>query len=420
MSDLGSNARRRAGWRGSGSALAELGRQSKHPLAGCTILQIIPELQSGGAERATIDVAAALAAVGARALVASYGGRMVSELQAKGGIWRPFPAKTKNPLAMALNQRRLADLIRDEDVALVHARSRAPAWVAYGATRKIETPFVTTFHGIYSGASGLKQKYNSIMAKGDLVIANSAFTGERIAKLYPASAAKIRIIPRGIDLRDFNPHTVDPTRVMALRQAWGIAPGERIVLLAARLSPRKGHKIFIEAVRQLVAAGVSDIKFILAGDARGHGSYVKELDAAIARAGLTGLVKRAGHCADMPAAILAAALVVVPSTEPEAFGRVAAEAQAIGTPVIVSDLGALPEVVLAPPEVAAEARTGWRTAPGDPQALTAAMIEALALGAAARDDLGARARSHVLDRFSVARMQSETLDAYAELLARRP
>src|SRR5579872_6004597 len=111
-----------------GSALAELRQQSKHPLAGCTILQIIPELQSGGAERATIDIAAALAAVGARALVASYGGRMVSELQAKGGVWRPFPAKTKNPLAMYLNQRRLADLIREEGVALVHARSRAPAW----------------------------------------------------------------------------------------------------------------------------------------------------------------------------------------------------------------------------------------------------------------------------------------------------
>jgi len=420
MSDLGSNARRRAHWRGSDSALAELGRQSKHPLAGCTILQIIPELQSGGAERATIDIAAALAAVGARALVASYGGRMVSELQAKGGIWRPFPAKSKNPLAMYLNQRHLADLIRDENVALVHARSRAPAWVAYGATRKTRTPFVTTFHGIYSGTSGLKQKYNSIMAKGDLVIANSAFTGKRIAELYPASTAKIRVVPRGIDLRDFNPYDVDPARVMALRQAWGIAPGERIVLLAARLSPWKGQKIFIEAARQLVAGGVSNIKFILAGDARSHGAYVKELDAAIVRAGLSGIVKRTGHCADMPAALLAAALVAVPSTEPEAFGRVAAEAQAMGTPVIASDLGALPEVVLAPPEVATEVRTGWRTVPGDPQALAKAMVEALALGAAARGDLAARARSHVLDRFSVARMQSETLDAYAELLTRPP
>jgi glycosyltransferase involved in cell wall biosynthesis len=400
--------------------MAELGGQSKHPLAGCTILQIIPELQSGGAERATIDIAAALAAVGARALVASYGGRMVSELQAKGGVWRPFPAKTKNPLAMLLNQRHLADLIREEDVALVHARSRAPAWVAYGATRRTHTPFMTTFHGIYSGTSSFKQKYNSIMAKGDLMIANSAFTCRRIAELYPASAAKIRVIPRGVDLRDFNPHMVDPARVMALRQAWGIAPGQRIVLLAARLSPWKGQMIFIEAARQLIGAGMSEIKFILAGDGRSRDSYVKELDAAIARAGLSGIIKRTGHCADMPAAMLAAALVAVPSTRPEAFGRVAAEAQAMGTPVIVSDLGALPEVVLAPPEVAAEVRTGWRTAPDDPQALAKAMIEALALGAAARDDLGARARSHVLDRFSVARMQSETLDAYAELLARRP
>ncbi len=406
-----------ADWPASGSALAELRGQGKHPLAGRTILQIIPELNSGGAERAVIDIAAALAAVGARALVASAGGRMVSELQAKGGIWRAFPAKTKNPLAMLINQRRLAKLIAGEEVALVHARSRAPAWVAYGATRQTGTPFVTTFHGAYSGSSGLKLRYNSIMAKGDVVIANSAFTAERIARLYPAAAAKIRVIERGIDFRSFSPSEVDPARVQRLRQAWQVAPGERIILLAARLTPWKGHKILIEAARHLVADGLSEIKFILAGDEQGHHAYLKELDAAIATAGLAGIVRRTGYCADMPAALLAAAVVVVPSTEPETFGRVAAEAQALGTSVIVTDLGALPEVVLAPPEVMNEARTGWLVAPGDARALAAAIGEALALGATARDGLSARARAHVLERFSVERMQAETLAAYAALLA---
>jgi glycosyltransferase involved in cell wall biosynthesis len=141
------------------------------------------------------------------------------------------------------------------------------------------------------------------------------------------------------------------------------------------------------------------------------------VDAAIASAGLIGLVRRTGYCADMPAALLAASVVVVPSTQPEAFGRVAAEAEAMGTPVVVSDLGALPEVVLAPPDVEAAARTGWRVKPGDARALAAAVIEALALGATARDDLSGRARSHILDRFSVTRMQAETLEAYAALLA---
>ncbi len=283
MADFGSRPPARAPWRSSGSAVAEPSAQSKHALAGRTILQIVPELRSGGAERATIEIAAALAAIGARPLVASFGGRLVSELQAKGGIWHPFPAKTKNPLAMLANQRRLVDLIHAEDVALVHARSRAPAWVAYWATRKTGTPFVTTFHGAYSGTSGLKKRYNSIMAKGDVVIANSSFTAERIARLYPSSRSKIRVIHRGVDLRAFSPDAVNPQRVQALRQAWGIAPGERIVLLAARLSPWKGHKILIEAARQLVSAGLADIKFILAGDEKTRGTYLKEVDAAIAR-----------------------------------------------------------------------------------------------------------------------------------------
>lgn len=415
---MSQSARGQTGWPGSGSALAELRGQIKHPLAGRTILQILPELNSGGAEQATIDIAAALAAVGARALVASAGGRLVSELQANGGIWQPFPAQSKNPLAMLINQRRLAELIRAEGVSLVHARSRAPAWVAYGATRRTKTPFVTTFHGAYSGSSTFKLRYNSIMAKGDRVIANSAFTAARIARLYPFAAENIKIIERGIDLRAFNPGDVDPARVQALRQAWQIAPGERIILLAARLTPRKGHKILIEAAQRLLADGFTDAKFIFAGDVQGHNAYLKDLDAMIAKAGLTNFVRRTGHCADMPAALLAAALVVVPSTEPETFGRVAAEAQAIGTPVVMSDLGAAPEVVLAPPEVAEEARTGWRVPSGDAHALAQAIRAALDLGATARDALSGRARTHVLHRFSVARMQTETLAAYAALLAR--
>ena len=406
-----------AGWPGSGSAGAELRGRIKHPLAGHTILQIVPELNSGGAEQATIDIAAALAAVGARPLVASAGGRLVSELQANGGIWQPFPAQSKNPLAMLRNQRRLAELIRAEGVSLVHARSRAPAWVAYGATRRTKTPFVTTFHGAYSGSSTFKLRYNSIMAKGDCVIANSAFTASHIAQLYPFAAEHIRIVERGIDLRAFNPGEIDPARVQTLRQAWQIAPGERIVLLAARLSPRKGHKILIEAAQQLLADGLNDTKFIFAGDEQGHAAYLKELDAAITKAGLAGLVRRTGHCSDMPAAILAAALVVVPSTEPETFGRVAAEAQAIGTPLVMADLGAAPEVVLAPPQVPEEERTGWRVPSGDARALSEAMRVALELGATARDALSARARTHVLQRFSVARMQAEILAAYAALLA---
>ncbi len=379
-------------------------------------MQIIPELNTGGAEAATIDIAAALSDVCAKALVASEGGRMVSELQAKGGIWLPFPARTKNPFAMALNERRLAQLIDSERVALVHARSRAPAWVAYGASRRMKIPFVTTYHGAYSGNGALKLRYNSIMAKGDAVIANSAYTARRIAELYPFAAEHIRIIERGIDFRVFNPPDVDPARVKSLRQAWNVTREERIVLLAARLTSWKGHKILIEAARLLVAAGLSGTTFILAGDDQGRTSYVKEIDAAIGEAGLAGTIRRTGHCSDMPAALLAAAAAVVPSTQPEAFGRVAVEAQAMGTPVIVSDLGGLSEVVLSPPDVDFALQTGWRVPAGDAKALAAAIFEVLTLGAAARDALFLRARADVLRRFSVERMKAETLATYSALI----
>jgi glycosyltransferase involved in cell wall biosynthesis len=388
-------------------------------LAGRTILQIIPQLDAGGAERTAIDIAAALAQVGARALVASQGGRLVSELQAKGGWWLPFPAKTKNPLAMALNVGRLQALLQSENVDIVHARSRAPAWVAYGAARRAGTALVTTYHGAYSGRSALKTLYNSVMARGDTVIANSQFTAARIQRLHPFAAGRIKVIPRGIDFTAFSPGVVDPVRVQRLREAWGVAPDERVVLLAARLTGWKGQKVLIEAARRLHGEGLSDIRFILAGDEQGRTAYVRELDAQIGSLGLTGIVKRVGHCTDMPAAFLASSAVAVASIEPEAFGRSAVEAQAMGAPVVVTDIGAVPETVLAPPEVESAARTGWRVAPNDAEELALALKAALSLGASAREALSARGRSHVEAHFSLDRMCADTLDVYAALIDAR-
>ncbi len=285
---------------------------------------------------------------GARALVATEGGRLVGELQAKGGIWIPFPAATKNPFSMALNVRRLARICHREKVGLVHARSRAPAWVALGAARSLNIPFVTTYHGSYAGRSSVKVLYNSVMSRGDLVIANSHYTGDLIRSLYPQAADRVRVIHRGTDFSIFSPGAVSPERVENLRKSWNVAPHERVVLLAARLTGWKGQKVLVEAAAKLRDAGISDVAYILAGDPQGRDSYVRDLDALIEARKLKGIVRRVGHCTDMPAAFLAAAVVTVPSTEPEAFGRSAVEAQAMGTPVVVSDLGAVPETVLAP------------------------------------------------------------------------
>lgn len=389
-----------------------------HPLAGRTILQIIPDLETGGAERTAVDIAKGLTDAGARALVATEGGRLVAELQAKGGIWLPFPAAAKNPLAMALNIRKFALLCRQEGVELVHARSRAPAWVALAATRLLKLPFVTTYHGSYASRSGVKTLYNSVMARGDVVIANSAYTAELILAKHGFARDRIRIVNRGTNFAAFAPAAVAPERIQALRQAWGVEPHQRIVLLPGRLTGWKGQRVLIEAARILRDGGDADTAFILAGDAQGRDGYVRELDQLIAKAGLEARVKRVGHCSDMPAALLAASVVAVPSTEPEAFGRVAVEAQAMGTPVVVSDLGAVPETVLAPPQTSPGERTGWRIPPGDAAALAAGLAEALGLRPSARDALAVRARRHVERHFSLEAMVSETLDVYCALLGR--
>jgi glycosyltransferase involved in cell wall biosynthesis len=403
-----------------GGDLKPFGAGGRADLAGRTILQLIPRLDAGGAERTTIDVAAALVAAGARALVASEGGRLTSELQAVGGLFIPFRAATKNPFAMLLNVRRLARLIVGERVDLVHARSRAPAWVALTARRLAPRPFVTTFHGAYSGRSALKLRYNSVMARGDVVIANSRYTATMIARLYPFARERLAIIPRGADFAKFSPAAVDPSRVAELRRDWGAAPSERIVLLAARLTGWKGQKVLIEAAKRLSEAGMTSARYILAGDVQGRGGYAKELDALIDKLDLKGKVVRVGHCSDMPAAFLAASVVVAPSTEPEAFGRSAVEAQAMGAPVVVSDLGAVPETVLAPPQVLAEERTGWRVPPGDPQALADAIGQALSLGASARETLARRARAHIERNFSLEHMTRATLEVYISALEGRP
>jgi glycosyltransferase involved in cell wall biosynthesis len=388
---------------------------TSRPLAGRTILQIVPDLQSGGAERATIDIADALHMAGARALVASEGGRMVSELQAKGGVWLPFPAATKNPLAMALNSLRLARILREEAVDIVHARSRACAWVGHYAARRAGARFVTTFHSIYGGSSPIKQRYNSIMAAGDLVIANSHFTARHVAALYPQATQRIVVIARGVDLRAFSPSAVEPARVERVRASWGVARHERVVLLPARLSARKGHLVLVEAAKQLVGEGLCDVRFVCVGDAP-NAAFRADVEAHIARAGLTGIMRAPGYCADMPAAYLAAAVAVAPSTTPEAFGRIAIEAQAMGAPVIVSDLGAAVETVLAPPQVDAADATGWRAPAGDAAALARAIREALELRPSAREGLTTRARLHAQTHFSVERMCGATLDAYERLL----
>ncbi|MGO9672843.1 MAG: glycosyltransferase [Methylocella sp.] len=399
--------------RGSGSPFRD---RAAHPLAGVTVLQIVPDLEPGGLADAAIGTASALSRAGANALIASRGGALVSELQARGGLFTPFPAHARNPVSMALNVRRLAKLIEAERVDVVHARSRAPAWVAYAATRLTRTPFVTSFRGGYAHGGPLALRYNSIMARGDAVIADSTFTADIIEKLFPAARDRIRVVGGGVDCRLYAPKAVAPARVQAVRRLWGAAQDERIVYFVTDGRAAGGAKTLIEAVRLLTeqadaGALLGGAKVIIACDEPG-GGVARDIAAAIGKAGLQHIMRTCEPSPDRPAALLAAAVVVVLPARLESLAGIALEAQAMGAPVIVAEAGAASENILAPPNVDEAARTGWRTAP-DAEALANALRAALSLGATARDRLSARARAHVEARFSIEQTWVQTLGAYA-------
>ncbi len=370
------------------------------------VLQVLPALETGGVERGTVDVAKALTAAGWRALVASSGGAMVRELDRVGAEHITLPLARKDPLAIRANVARLAALIEEAGVGLVHARSRAPAWSAHYAARRTGRPFVTTFHGAYLFGSRLKHRYNSVMARGDRVIAVSHYIADHIRENYDVDEARLRVVPRGIDLTLFDPKAVSAERIVTLAGKWRLPDGMPVVMLPGRLTRHKGHTVLIEALALL---GRTDIRCLLVGSDQGREGFRKELVRRVRKRGLDGVVHIVGDCRDVPAAYMLADVVVSPSSIPEGFGRVVAEAQAMGRPTIATDHGAAREM-LVPGE------TGLLTPPGDAQALAAALDWALALDGEARQALAARAMPRVRAGFSMETMCARTLAVYRELL----
>lgn len=369
-----------------------------------TVLQVLPRLETGGVERGTVEIADAVARAGWRALVASEGGRMVDALERAGGRHVALPLASRNPLTVWRNAGRLAALVRAEGVGIVHARSRAPAWSALLAAKRTGARFVTTYHGVYNEDLPGKRRYNAVMARGERVIAASRYVAALVEQRHGVDPARIRVIPRGVDPAVFDPAAVAPPRVARLAEAWRLPDGMPVVMLPGRLTRWKGQGVLIEAVARLRR----DVCCVLVGSAQGRDGYAAALAAQAEAAGIAGRVRMVGGCDDMPAALRLADVVVSASTDPEGFGRVVIEAQAMGRPVIATDHGGAAETV-------EPGATGWRVPPGDSAALAAAVEQALALPAADRLALGGRARAAVLARFTTARMQAATLDVYREL-----
>ena len=382
---------------------------------GAGVLQVTPALDAGGVEQTTLDMARAIARAGGRALVASAGGRLEGELAQRGGELVRLPLDRKALWTLVANAFALERVVQARDVQLVHARSRAPAWSALMAARRTGTGFVTTYHGVYNARSAAKRAYNRVMAMGEVVIANSAFTAEHLlAEHRGVDPARVAVIPRGVDLDRFSPERVSAERVAAVRAAWGLAPGDPrpIVLLAARLTAWKGQALLIGALARLRSETGAEPVLVLAGDNQGRSAFTDSLRAAAARAGLAERVRIVGHCADMPAAYLAADFACAPSLEPEAFGRTAVEPQAMGRLVLAADHGAVRETVI-------DGVTGWRVAAGDAGAWAAALARALATPPAERAEMGAQGRTRVRRLYSLEAMTQATLQVYARVLAER-
>lgn len=375
------------------------------------ILQVIPALDTGGAERSTLDVAAALVREGFAALVASAGGRMEDELAASGGELVRIDAASKAPHTILSNALSLRDLIRKRNVKLIHARSRAPAWSALTAASMAGVPFVTTYHGIYNASNPLKRFYNSVMIRADAVIANSQWTAEHILREYRKAPKRLIVIPRGIDPALFDAASVAPERAERMRKAWGVGENDFVALLPGRLTRWKGQAVLIDALSRLKESGtLGNARAILAGDAQGRDAYEQELRTKIESAGLAAHVLIVGHVSDMAAAYAASDVVVSASTDPEAFGRVAAEASAMAKPVIAADHGGARETVLTNV-------SGFLVPPGDSNAMAAALEKIIATPPHGRVNMGMAGRAHIMRNYSRERMCSETIALYKSLIA---
>ncbi len=373
------------------------------------VLQIIPELGPGGAEQGCIDVAAETVRAGGRALVVSNGGERVPEILRHKAEHIQMPVHSKNPLTMYMNIGRIRRLINQYQVDIVHVRSRAPAWSAYFACKGTPALFMTTCHAPYNIAGNLKRYYNSIMMKGERVIAISHHVAKYIQSNYPIDPERLRLVHRGIALEKFHPSMVSAERMITIANEWRIPDGAPVIMLPGRITRWKGHHILLQALHMLKR---SDVFCVLVGSDQGRKEYRAELEQSIREKGLDGRVRIVNHCKDMPAAYMLSTVVVSASTDPEGFGRIPIEAQAMGRPVIGTDHGGAQETII-------RGQTGWLVPPSDPKTLAIALKEALELTAEQRSTLAMRAMRNVADHFTREQMVGQTLDIYTELLEQK-
>jgi glycosyltransferase involved in cell wall biosynthesis len=370
-----------------------------------SVLQVLPHLNSGGLVSGAVEISEALQKTGMNSFVASAGGRREREITKAGGKVINFSLGSKNPIIMLLNVYKLSRIIKKYKINIIHARSRAPAWSAYFAAKKMGIPFVTTFHGTYSIQNKLKKKYNSIMVKSDRVIAISRFINNHILSNYNIDKDKIVTIHRGINIERFNYLKVADERLISLLNIFNIPEDSFVVLLPGRITRWKGHILLIEAIFKLQR---SDIICLFVGDSQGRNKYYAELEKILDKFKLKNNFRIIPNQSDMATIYKLADVVVSSSLDPEAFGRVIVEAQAMGRPTISANHGGGSEIII-------DGLTGWLFKPGDANDLSDKINKALSLNKDNRDKLAINAIKRAKLNFNNEMMCAKTLQVYAEL-----
>lgn len=379
-----------------------------------TILQVIPHLHIGGAEQTVLEITRAIVAAGGRALIAadyksdykndSADKSLGPAIIAAGGEIISLPVASKNPFVMFLNIGRLARLIREEGVDIIHARSRAPAWSALAAAKRTNIIYLSTYHAKVHARPALKRFYNSALVRGRVVIANSQFTAAQIMRIHKVPPSHIRVIPRGCDIDALSPQNPAALSRTALRDMWGVAEDDFVILCPARLTHWKGQHIALSAL----AALDKNIKLVCVGAHMPDSDYVKGLLSQAQDLGVGDNFILAGVSRDMRSVYGASDIVVAPSIAPEPFGRIIIEAQAAGLPVIASDAGGFRETIAD--------HAGWLVPPADYEALGKCFAQAYATPKETLQTMGEVGRAHVAAHYTDALMCARTLDVYRELL----
>ncbi|HWV50956.1 glycosyltransferase family 4 protein [Pseudorhodoplanes sp.] len=384
-----------------------------HPL---TVLVVVPTLQAGAAEMGAVDLVRILTAAGHRAIVLSRGGRLEPRIAATGAEFICADVASKNPAIMARNAAMISRIVRNKKCDIIHVHGRAPAWSALVASKLARVPFVTSWYKGFREQNALKRLYNSVMARGDRIIAVSDQLAEMISERYRVPATRIDVVPASVDLALFNPALMSTERLEAMRRIFGVTANDRVILVVGRMLRRKGHHVAVEAARRLKGMGLKDFVFVFVGEDNGNNRYAGEVWDQVLASDLTDVVRLIGPVDDMPAAYATASVVVSAAIQAEGLQRTILEAQAMERPVVASDLGAGPDAVLAPPIVPEDRMTGLRFSAGDAGALAAALIRLFSMPAAQQTAMGLRGRHWVIDHFNQPAVSDLTLRLYAGLI----